>query len=348
MRLVQVLQTAFARQHGHLFLWVPVLYAIGIGGYFALRFEPDRGMWTLGGVVALSLLLVALRLRDVARCMAVALLLMLCGFAIAGGKAHRVAEETLGFRFYGAIEGRIIKVDRSASDAVRLTLDRVRLEGVRAARTPARVRIALHGQQGFVDPEPGVTVILTGHLSPPGGAVEPGGYDFRRQAWFQRLGAVGYTRTPVLALAPHDGRSWDLWVYRLRMRLSGAVQAALPGSVGAFAAAITTGDRSGIAEADYDALRASNLAHLLAISGLHMGLLTGFVFTCLRLVLAAIPGVALRWPTKKIAAAGALLAGGAYLMLSGGNVATERAFIMVAVTRSWSRSRRFRTLPKGS
>lgn len=331
MRLVEVLQSEFARQQGHLFPWAPVFYACGIGIYFALRYEPARAEWTLAAFAVVLVSFMAWRFGQVARPVFIALLLLIGGFVVAGSKAHHVAEETLNFRFYGAIEGRIVKVDRSASDALRLTLDRVRLEDVSAERTPARVRVALHGPQGFLDPEPGVTVILTGHLSPPGGAVEPGGYDFRRHAWFQRLGAVGYTRTPVLALAPHDGRAWELWVYRLRMNISAAVQSALPGPAGAFAAAITTGDRSGIAEANYDALRASNLAHLLAISGLHMGLLTGLVFGGLRLIMAALPRAALVWPAKKIAAVGALLAGAGCLALSGGNVATERAFVMVAV-----------------
>ncbi|MEM6596433.1 MAG: ComEC/Rec2 family competence protein, partial [Pseudomonadota bacterium] len=331
MPLIQALSHEVARQQGHFFPWAPVLYAIGIGSYFALTFEPIASHWTLVGTTWASALLLTKWLRPAARPIAIGLCLMLTGFAVAGAKAHRVAAEKLEFRFYGAIEGRIVKVDRSASDALRLTLDRVRLQSVPRSRTPERVRVALHGQQGFIDPEPGVTIILTGHLSPPGGAVEPGGYDFRRQAWFQRLGAVGYTRTPVLALEPHDGRAWGLWVYRLRMRLSTAVQSALPGPTGGFAAAITTGDRSGISEESYDALRASNLAHLLAISGLHMGLLTGFVFGAIRLGLSALPRAALVWPAKKIAAAGALAAGAAYLILSGGNVATERAFIMVAV-----------------
>jgi competence protein ComEC len=115
------------------------------------------------------------------------------------------------------------------------------------------------------------------------------------------------------------------------MALSGYIRAALPGDVGGFAAAVTSGDRSGVTQDALHALRASNLAHLLAISGLHMGLLAGFVFALLRLVMAAIPPLALRWPVRKIAAAGALAAGAVYLALSGGNVATERAFIMVAV-----------------
>jgi competence protein ComEC len=62
-----------------------------------------------------------------------------------------------------------------------------------------------------------------------------------------------------------------------------------------------------------------------------MGLLTGFIFAVIRYGFALIPWVALRWPTKKIAAVCALFVGAFYLTLSGGNVATERAFIMVAV-----------------
>ena len=62
-----------------------------------------------------------------------------------------------------------------------------------------------------------------------------------------------------------------------------------------------------------------------------MGLLTAVVFGALRLILAAHPVTALRWPTKGVAAFGALIAATGYLALSGGNVATERAYIMVAV-----------------
>lgn len=62
-----------------------------------------------------------------------------------------------------------------------------------------------------------------------------------------------------------------------------------------------------------------------------MALLTGFVFATLRYGLALVPPLALRMPVKKLAAGFALLAGAIYLALSGGNVATERAFVMVAV-----------------
>ena len=315
-------------QRGYLFPWAAVLYGTGIAIYFALRFEPNQAIWVGLGLFSMSCTGALWALGPAGRLAMTAVLLLAAGFSAAGFRAHLVASHVLDYRYYGPIEGRIIAIDRSVSDAVRLTLDRVVLKDVPPNRTAERVRVALHGQQGFFTPEPGLTVILTGHLSPPGGAVEPGGFDFRRHAWFQRLGAVGYTRTPVLALQAHEGREAGLWLYRLRMKISAAVQAALPGRAGTFAAAITTGDRSGLDREVLEALRASNLAHLLAISGLHMGLLTGFVFGAVRLGLAP---WSLFLPTRKIAAGAGLAAGAVYLALSGGNVATERAFIMVAV-----------------
>ncbi len=322
------LQSGLLNQRGHLFPWAPVCLAAGIGLYFALRAEPP--VWGLGLCAGLALaLLVATRWLDAVSGPLVSVIaLALLGFSLAGARTHAVAGPKLDFRYYGAVEGRIVGIDRSASDAVRLTLDRVVLERMDPAETPDRVRVSLHGEQGYIVPEPGAVVIFTGHLSPPSGAVEPGGFDFRRHAWFLRLGAVGYTRTPVLLLEPPGGGQV---VFKARMWLSARVQAALPGEAGAFAAAVMTGDRSGMGQETLDALRATNLAHLLAISGLHMGLLAGFVFGTLRLGLLLVPRCRHFWPVKQIAAMGALVAAAGYLALSGGNVATERAFVMVSV-----------------
>ena len=330
-QLVQPLLGAVARQRGHLFLFVPVCLAIGIGAYFGLPRDPMAAEW--GAVTALAVLLgLATRwLGEDSAPLALAGLLVICGMLIAGFRAHQVAGPVLNYRFYGAIEGRIVKIDRSATDALRLTLDQVWLEGVAPARTPHKVRLSLHGVQDHLAPEPGLRVMTTGHLGPPPAPSEPGGFDFRQMAWFEGLGAVGYTRIPVLVAAPASDGAAGLAIHRLRMQISRAVQLRLPGERGGFAAAILTGDRSGIAQEQMDHLRRSNLAHLLAISGLHMGLLTGFVFGLLRLVMALVPAFALRLPIRKIAALGALAAGAFYLLLSGGNVATERAFIMVAV-----------------
>ncbi|MEM6483165.1 MAG: ComEC/Rec2 family competence protein, partial [Pseudomonadota bacterium] len=315
-------------QRGHLFPWVPVALACGIALYFGRPVEPNTPIYIgLLGVIAAALLL-----RRWAGYHAEPLLwaiaLVAAGASIAGWRANSLADPVLGWRYYGPVEGRIVGLDRSASDAVRLTLDRVVLRNTAPERLPGRVRVALHGLAADYAPEPGQIVALTAHLAPPSGPVEPGGFDFQRHAWFQGIGAVGYSRTPVMLMVSPEGGQV---LFKTRMALSARVQALLPGETGAFAAAIMTGDRSGMGQETLTALRVSNLAHLLAISGLHMGLLAGFVFGVIRLGLAALPGIGLRWPIKKIAALGAMAAAAGYLALSGGNVATERAFIMVSV-----------------
>lgn len=331
MRLTDLLPSRLlAGQRGHLFPWVPVMLACGIGLYFGLRWEPEVSLLWGATAFGAGLLAVGAWYRHILADngpFVTGLALVALGFGLAGLRAHQVAGPVIEFRYYGAIEGRVVDIDRSASDAVRLTLDRVRLDGVVPPDVPRRVRVAMHGE-GSVAPFPGMVVILTGHLGPPGGAVEPGGFDFRRHAWFQGLGAVGYTRSPVLMLEPPGS---GLWIFKARMALSARVQAVLTGDTGAFAAALMTGDRSGMQQPPLQALRDSNLAHLLAISGLHMGLLVGFVFSALRLGLLLIPRARHHWPVKKLAAGGALVAAAGYLALSGGNVATERAFIMAGV-----------------
>lgn len=316
------------RQQGHLFPWVPVCIGAGVGLYFTLLEEP--AVWLLWVCFGAGLAGMVLR-HWLPFVPAVALCALSCGalgMAAAGARAHWMAAPVLDFRYYGAVEGRVVWIDRSASDALRVTLDRVVMERMAPLDTPKRVRVSLHGVQVLKRITPGDHLIVTAHLSPPGGAVEPGGFDFRRHAWFLQLGALGYARAPALRIGPPDR---TLYVARARMWMSERVLGALPGARGAFAAAVTSGDRSALDQATLGHLRDTNLAHLLAISGLHMGLLAGFVFTALRLGLILLPATRHSLRAKPLAAGGALIAAAGYLALSGGNVATERAFTMVAV-----------------
>ena len=318
-----------ATQRGYLFPWAPVCLGVGIGTYFGLSEEPQGIAFLLLTLGVLFLLGLARLSNEEMSPVTLCIALILAGVVVAGVHAHRADAPKLGFRYYGPIEGRVVNIDRSQSNKLRITLDHVVLENV--THTPHRVRVSLHDRNSTFLGEIGAIVILTGHLSPPQGPAEPGGFDFRRKAWFERLGAVGYTRSPVLVLSPPTPGNAVLKIRKLRQDYSHAIQNAVPGEAGAFAAAIMTGDRSAISTETMENLRRSNLAHLLAISGLHMGLLTAFVFGSLRYGLALLPFLALRLPVKKISAVAALCVATGYLLLSGGSIATVRAYIMVAV-----------------
>lgn len=316
-------------ERGRLFPWLPVAMGCGIGLWLSWPGEPGAAVYWLAFAMALLGLGLWRAPLALAQPLGAALLAAAVGFLAVAARADSVAAPVLGFRYYGPVEGRVVGIDRSGADHIRLTLDRVVLERVPPGRTPGQVRVSLHAGQPHLELAAGMRVMLTAHLAPPGGAVEPGGFDFRRMAWFRGLGAVGYSRTPVLAQA--EAGPWDARVTRLRLRLSAAIQTAIPGEPGAFAAAMMTGDRSGMGKAAVEDLRDSSLYHLVSISGVHMGLLAGFVFVAIRGGLALVPPLALRLPGRKVAAVVALAAASFYLVLSGGDVATERSFVMVAV-----------------
>ena len=319
---------ALAEVRGLLFLWIPLFLACGVALWFEWPSEPGPGIYA-GLSVALLLALALWRWGpELAQPLVIATGCVVLGVLAAGLRAQGVAAPVLDFRYYGAVQGRVVEIDRSQNDAPRLTLDRVSLDRVAPDRTPKRVRISLQGVQeaGF---SPGQVVILTASLSAPEGAAEPGGFDFRRMAWFDGLGAVGYTRTPVLLW--QDAEPGAQWINRLREAMGAGMRAQMPSQAGAFAAGAMTGDRSGIDKDTVQALRDSNLSHLLAISGMNLAFLIGFTFGLIRYGVALIPTLALRVDSRKVAAVISLGVAGFYLLLSGANVATERAFIMVAV-----------------
>ena len=323
--------------------WVPLWMALGVGLWFSLPFEPGLVAYLIAfGIVGVGGMACCLMPRlvasgrmdwsasDRARLVALATLLAALGFCLTGLRSWSVAAPVLDFRYYGPVEGRVVEIDRSSRDRFRLTLDRVALSDVAPERVPARVRVSLFD----ADPLPvsGQRVMLSAHLGPPNGPTEPGGFDFRQMAWFEGLGAIGYARTPVLTVEPPEPGG-ALALHRLRMDMAQGMRDSIGGQAGAVAAALMTGDRSGIDERTNDIMRASNLYHIVSISGLHMSMLAGFVYAGLRLFGVAVQALGL-WQgggLHKWAAAGALLAAGVYLWLSGGGVATERSFVMVAV-----------------
>lgn len=320
---------ALAEARGTLFPWVPICLAAGIGLWFAARQEPGLPQYAAALALLLALAVLAWRGPWLLRPPAIAAACIALGFLAAGARAHWVAAPQLAHPYYGPVQGRVVDIDRSASDALRVTLDRVVMEDLGPGDTPALIRLSLHGPPSDFALTAGQVVLVTARIEAPSGPESPGGFDFRRMAFFDRLGGVGYSRTPVM-LWDQPGL-WDAWISRLRLTFSRAITARLPGDAGAFASGAMTGDRSGISAQVVSDLRISSLAHLLAISGMNMAFLSAFVFGLVRGGLALIPPVALRLNTKKLAAVVALAVSAFYLALSGANVATTRAFLMIVV-----------------
>ncbi|MEM7506002.1 MAG: ComEC/Rec2 family competence protein [Pseudomonadota bacterium] len=324
----------FGAEIRRLILWVPVGLGVGIWLYFRGAEEPDP-LWCLILVPPVLALATgwARRAGLATLILAAALGSMATGFSAALMHAHWIVAPMLAGSIDETVEGRVIAVTRARSGAPRVLLDHVLIYGLESAETPIRARVTLRPED--TPPPLGHSLRVYARLGPASGPVEPGGFDFRRKAYFERLGAVGFARGIAIPLGPAAYDSildrTKIWLATQRSSLANALREALQGPTGAFAAAIIVGDRSGIEETDAEALRTANLSHLLAISGLHMGILTGLIFVAARMGLALVPRIGLMVSTKKVAACAALATGLLYLAMSGATVATQRAFIMVAV-----------------
>lgn len=312
-------------------LWTPVLMGIGIGSYFALPFEPDPAAGAAAGATLLVIALV-MRRRPAWFVGVCALLAVAAGFGAAQLRAAWVGGPNL-LHSVGPVmvEGRVARVE-PRPNGVRLTVDQVRFDpGVEAA-TPLRLRISITGAAG-TGIQAGEGVALRAVLSPPPEPVAPGAFDYARHLYFQGIGGVGYY-VGGLRRSPRVEDEKGGWVPAFaiagwRQAIAARVGAALPGDSGAVAAALMVGERGAISKQALADMRDSGLAHLLAISGLHMGLVAGLLFVVLRAALALSERLTLFYPIKKWAAAGALLGAGVYLMLAGATVPTQRAFAMM-------------------
>lgn len=317
-----------AAESGRLALWAPVAIGAGAGFYFGLKSEPP--LW-LGVLLLLSAAGAWAGAPQKMRTWAAAGLFMGLGFLAADLRAAGVAAPMLARELTPReVTGRLVSVEESAKTR-RLIIEVASIARFDEA-LPERVRLSWRGK-GF-EVLPGETISLIAGLSPPPPPTTPGGFDFARQLYFQRIGAVGYAVTaPVKLETGADNlrtRAATL-VERARLALARRILDKAPGEGGAIVAAVVTGKREAVSERSEAALRDSGLAHLLAISGLHMGLATGLIFFAVRFGLALIEPIALRFPIKKWAAGAALLSGFLYLLLSGGGWSAQRAFIMSSI-----------------
>lgn len=322
--------SVFIDQRDRWALWIPVLFAAGIAVYFTLTFEPRPEIGSLATAALTAAVLAAWRF-PAWRIAFLGAALIAAGFAVAQWRTHAVAAPVLQRDFGpGWVTGRVIGVDKRPQGA-RVVLDRLTLQRIRPGETPARVRLKLRkGDMVSV----GETIRLRAKLAPPSPPAMPGAYDFQRHAWFARLGGVGfaYTHVETVEGVGSGGLAGaGLWLAETRLAIADRIRAAVPGTAGAVAAALIVGDRSAIPEESIAAMRDSGLAHLLAISGLHIGLVAAILFFGLRFVLALIEPVALRLPIKKLAAGCAFAGAFFYLFMAGATVPTQRAFMMTGI-----------------
>lgn len=337
---IAYLGKTLSRQRDRWFLWYPVAVIAGVAGYFALPREPHMLVFVVAGAIAAGCLW-ALACQRVSLKLILTFCLLL-GFVAAKARTEYVQPNVLRATTPTAIiTGTVVRLERKAGRRSRLLLRLKSVEGVKPAALPELVRLTGRAPKGQL--LHGDKVSLKARLFPLPSPTRPRGYDFGRNLWFKGIGATGFyygavtiTDKPTGSGPTGSGPAVSGFDFRrnlqeFRQLISRRVAEALPGQAGGLAVALITGDRGQLDKKVTEDLRKAGLAHILAISGLHMSLVAGGMFWLVRALLAMSGPLVLNYSIKKWAAVAGILAGAFYLVISGASIATQRAFIMLLI-----------------
>jgi len=194
-------------------------------------------------------------------------------------------------------------------------------------RWRGRWRLRLAAYDASAAPVPGERWRLPVRVRSVVGYRNPGGFDYAGWLYARGVRYSGYVKGETLRLA--TGR-WSL--DRLRWKLSQALDAVVkPSRAAALVRALVVGDRGGLTHEDKAVFAATGTSHLVAISGLHVGLVAGFAWWVTAGLWRFVPGLCGRWPARVAGAPAAMAAALAYAALAGFSLPTRRALVMLLV-----------------
>jgi competence protein ComEC len=241
--------------------------------------------------------------REASHAVSWALLALVLAFAQTGWRAHHYLENRLNPELEGRsiqLEGVVASLPQRTEDSVRFRFEvqpsnatpDATLNANANANADAQAASAVlprflwlgwyggrtwgQGAATQADPPPDVKAgdrwRLTVRLKAPHGHINPHGFDHELWLWEQGLQATGYVRHGAKDAQPEWlGSSWEYPVARLRQAARALVDAQVQDrAIAGVVSALLLGDQAAIERADWDVFRATGVAHLMAISGLHI------------------------------------------------------------------------------
>ncbi|MGH1455422.1 MAG: ComEC/Rec2 family competence protein [Alphaproteobacteria bacterium] len=302
-----------------------MLFSLGIGLYFSLPFEPPLALSAI-------ILFIGVAFTSLFKHKSlVILVIILSGFFASCVRTSLIdapmIEKKLGpVDIIGTVES-IEKMEEGGGS--RVVLSHIEIERLSPDKTPKKIRLRLRADDGI---KAGQRIKALGSLTPQSSPLYPNGFDFRRYMYFKQIGAVGFIyRQPEII---KDTSFYFSGIESLRQKIANKIVTTLPPEQSGIAMALLIGQKAAIPDDDREAIKAAGLAHMLAISGLHIGIFAGTVFFVIRIFLSLSERIALRYSSKKIAAVFALFGAVFYMLIAGATIPTQRAVLMSGIVFS--------------
>ncbi|OYQ40950.1 DNA internalization-related competence protein ComEC/Rec2 [Rhodoferax sp. TH121] len=344
--------------------WPRTVFAALLGGVLGAAWQLHQpALWSLWVYVSFVLLALVLYARAAPEKIAIftrktvpfwlaSVLVLLAGMALGWGVTGARAVVFASTALAPALEGRDLRVTgvveglpQSTEAGLRFTLrvEQAMLDG-QAVAVPTRMAVgwyasgyALQGEQTGLQRVPaplqaGERWLLTLRAKAPHGSMNPHGFDYELWLWGQGVQASAYVRAGPQDPEPQNlGQTWQAPVALARQLLRDRIVASVEDRRAAgLLAALVVGDQAAVERSDWDVFRATGVAHLISISGLHITmfawaatLLTGMLWRRSRRLCLALPA-------PSAALLGGLLLACAYSVLAGWGVPAQRTCLMLA------------------
>jgi competence protein ComEC len=229
------------------------------------------------------------------------------------------------------ITGQVVNIPRRFNNRTRFYLQVASIEGDgRKALVCGKLRVTAFGDLPAL--ARGDRVQFNGRIRPLTNFKNPGGFDYKQYMAFKGIRATAYVnRDELVVIDTHAVSGVGQFLEDLRRRYAGLIdQSGHTQSQGVLKALII-GDRSQISAETRQAFNRAGVGHLLAISGLHIGIVATVAFSLFQWLMARF-NFFLWWAwSRKGAALLSLMPVFAYGMIAGFTPSTQRAVCMVSI-----------------
>ncbi|WP_370930935.1 ComEC/Rec2 family competence protein [Bartonella sp. DGB1] len=318
--------------YGTYFNWIPVFFAIGILLYYHIDLELQLTSLILLNLL-IGTLMVFINKNKFLLILVSYIFFIILGMTCAKLETIRLNTNMIPSAITTHIIAKVEQINLVKNNNYRLILATQDTSQPKLSYVPQKIQVKLN--ELIRDLQIGDKLSGKIRLSPFNGAERLSGFNFSFSQYFNSIGAQGvFLNKPILIKHKDNltlSNKFMQYVEQVRFNLSHRIYEVLPGEKGAIAAALITGKRGGISEETNYNLRRSGLAHILAISGLHMSLVVGLILVLFRYIFALFPVFTSHYSIRKMVAIPALMVAFLYLLLSGISVAAFRSFLMVCV-----------------
>ncbi|WP_265041972.1 ComEC/Rec2 family competence protein [Wolbachia endosymbiont (group B) of Melanostoma mellinum] len=322
--IVNYIHNNLCNEKYNLILWFPVFQCAGILTYFSLNFEPSCA-FTISIFLLLSpiLILIAILYRKYA-ILCISLIAVLIGFTASKFRTDSVNTHILDKeRYVKDIVATVKDINDRGSYKQFLLYE---IKNTKFKLDNIRISVKTKAEEGI---KIGDQVKLSAKLFPPKIAPSEYAYDFARIAYYQKISATGFATSKIVLYKKAEARKFQEYIESFRQYIYENLQQNTKKPHADIISALLIGKKDGIDQKTMNAIRDSGIAHLFAISGLHLSFVAGLFFIVFRNLFAISETLTLKYNTKKISAFFTILPTTFYLLITGMQISAQRAYIMV-------------------